>query len=58
MASGSMDVNPDLVRGIEAMEKRYEEQFASVFDAIGLGSRLFQTGFHFPKSTTPRSMRS
>ena len=29
-----MDSNRDLARKIEAMEKRYDEQFASVFDAI------------------------
>lgn len=29
-----MDSNRDLARRIEAMEKRYDEQFASVFDAI------------------------
>ena len=29
-----MDSNRDLARSIEAMEKRYDEQFASVFDAI------------------------
>jgi hypothetical protein len=29
-----MDSNLDLARRIEAMEKRYDEQFASVFDAI------------------------
>ena len=29
-----MDSNRDLARRIEALEKRYDEQFASVFDAI------------------------
>ena len=29
-----MDSNRNLARRIEAMEKRYDEQFASVFDAI------------------------
>ena len=29
-----MDSNRDLARKIEAMAKRYDEQFASVFDAI------------------------
>jgi hypothetical protein len=29
-----MDSNRDLARRIESMEKRYDEQFASVFDAI------------------------
>ena len=29
-----MDSNRDLARRIEAMEKRYDEQFASVFEAI------------------------
>ena len=29
-----MDSNRDLARRIEAMEKRYDEQFATVFDAI------------------------
>lgn len=29
-----MDSNRDLARRIEAMERRYDEQFASVFDAI------------------------
>ena len=29
-----MDSNRDLARKIEAMEKKYDEQFASVFDAI------------------------
>jgi len=29
-----MDSNRDLARRIEAMEKRYDEQFSSVFDAI------------------------
>ena len=29
-----MDSNRDLARRIEAVEKRYDEQFASVFDAI------------------------
>jgi hypothetical protein len=29
-----MDSNRDLARRIEALEKRYDEQFATVFDAI------------------------
>jgi len=29
-----MDSNHDLARKIEALEKRYDEQFAAVFDAI------------------------
>lgn len=29
-----MDSNRDLARKIEALEKRYDEQFAAVFDAI------------------------
>jgi len=29
-----MDSNRDLARKIEALESRYDEQFASVFDAI------------------------
>ena len=29
-----MDANRDLARKIEALEKRYDEQFAAVFDAI------------------------
>ena len=29
-----MDSNRDLARRIEALEKRYDEQFAAVFDAI------------------------
>jgi len=29
-----MDTNRDLARKIEALEKRYDEQFAVVFDAI------------------------
>ena len=29
-----MDSNRDLARRIEALERRYDEQFASVFDAI------------------------
>lgn len=29
-----MDSNRDLARKIEAMEKKYDEQFAVVFDAI------------------------
>ncbi len=29
-----MDSNRDLARKIEAMEQRYDEQFAVVFDAI------------------------
>jgi len=29
-----MDSNRDLARKIEALEKRYDEQFATVFDAI------------------------
>ena len=29
-----MDSNRDLARRIEAMEKRYDEQFAAVFSAI------------------------
>jgi hypothetical protein len=29
-----MDTNRDLARKIEALEKKYDEQFAVVFDAI------------------------
>lgn len=29
-----MDSNRDLARKIEALERRYDEQFATVFDAI------------------------
>lgn len=29
-----MDSNRDLARRIEALERRYDEQFATVFDAI------------------------
>jgi hypothetical protein len=29
-----MDSNRDLARKIEAMEKKYDEQFAAIFDAI------------------------
>jgi len=50
-----MDSNRDLARRIEAMEKRYDEQFASVFDAI---KRLISTpcvgrGFTAPLLTRP-----